>query len=281
MIITLLTDFGEVDGYVGAMKGVLLSIAPGAQLVDITHQIPAQDVRRAALVLLEAYPYFPPETVHLVVVDPGVGSERRAIAVQTPGGRFVAPDNGVLSCALAYEPEFTAVSLTNPAYHRPNPSHTFHGRDIFSPAAAHLARGVDMRELGPVVDDLVRFPLPRPVVLSSGIEGEILRIDHFGNALTNIHYLRWVDAATLMYSPALPGDETVELPAFQADQATVIAGGYTLAGIHPTYSAAPLGQPLAIVGSGGELEIAVRQGRAADVLSIAAGDPVILSIPES
>jgi S-adenosylmethionine hydrolase len=280
MIITLLTDFGEADGYVGAMKGVLASIAPGVPLIDIAHQIPAQDVHRAALTLLEAYPYFPPDTVHLVVVDPGVGSERRAIAVQTPHGHFVAPDNGVLSYVLAREPEATAVALTNPAYHRPNPSHTFHGRDVFSPAAGHLARGVDLHELGPVVDDLVRFPLSRPRLTSSGIQGEVLRIDHFGNVLTNIQYLRWVDAATLMYSPALPDDDAAR-PIFRADQTTVAIGKHTLAGIHPTYSVVPPGHPLAIVGSGGELEIAINQGRASDALGVAVGDPVTLHIRQA
>lgn len=277
-IITLMTDFGEADGYVGAMKGVILSIAPGARVVDITHQIPPQDVRRAALALLEFYPYFPPKTIHLIVVDPGVGTERRAIAVQTPGGRFVAPDNGVLSYVLANEPEYTAVSLMNPAYHRPNPSRTFHGRDVFSPAVAHLAAGVDLHDLGPITTDLVRLPLPRPVVSSTGIQGKILRIDHFGNALTNIQYLRWKDETTLMYSPALPGDDVAEPVTFQADRVTVMVGRHIFTGIHPTYSVVSPGQPIVIVGSGGELEIAVNRGDAGNALEISAGDLVNVHI---
>ena len=141
-ILTLSTDFGTEDEYVGVMKGVILSIAPEVRLVDLSHQIPPQDVRRAAFLLMNAVPYFPPDTVHLAVVDPGVGTERRPLAVRTPAGTFVGPDNGLFSWVLARVPEWGAVEIREPAYRLPLVSSTFHGRDIFAPAAAYLAAGV-------------------------------------------------------------------------------------------------------------------------------------------
>ncbi|GAB4471043.1 MAG: hypothetical protein Kow00124_07780 [Anaerolineae bacterium] len=274
-IITLLTDFGDHDGYVGVMKGVILSITPDARLVDITHQIAPQDIHEAAVVLSSAYPYFPPHTVHLVVVDPGVGSTRRPIAVETPRGRFVAPDNGVLSYVLLAEPSFSAVALEDPRYHRPNPSHTFHGRDIFSPVAAHLARGVGLAELGPRLDDLVRLPLPALTITPQRIEGEVVRIDRFGNARTNIMRLEWDDPETLTLRPLAAGQGPLT---FQANRAQITFSWHRLEGIKQTYSAVGVGQPLALVGSSGELEIAVNQGSASSALAIKPGDPVTVQI---
>jgi S-adenosylmethionine hydrolase len=274
-IITLLTDFGTSEGYVGAMKGVILSIAPNAQLIDLTHQIGPQDIQRAALVLVTTCCYFPPEAVHLVVVDPGVGGQRRLIAMQTQAGRFVAPDNGVLSYVLAREPDAVIVELKAEAYRLPNSSYTFHGRDIFSPAAAHLAAGVDLHALGPRIDDPVRISLPRVTCTDDALGGEVLHIDHFGNILTSIMQLRWTGEGELSFEPLFePIGQTP--PPFDAARAQATLGWHVLDGVHPTYSAAALGQAVAIVGSDGELEIAVNGGNASHQLSAQTGDRVTL-----
>ncbi len=186
-IITLITDFGERDGYVGAMKGVILGIAPGAALVDISHDIPPQDIPSAAFVLWSTYRFFPPDTVHLVVVDPGVGTQRRPIAVETRHGRFVAPDNGVLGYVLDEEREWQAVHLAEQRFWRPEVSMTFHGRDIFAPAAAHLAAGVPLHELGPAITNPVPMPFPRVRRLDGArCLARLVYIDRFGNCVTNL-----------------------------------------------------------------------------------------------
>ena len=274
-IITLLTDFGDADAYVGVMKGVILGIAPTAHLVDLSHQIAPQDIRQAALILSNTYPYFPAHTVHMVVVDPGVGTKRRPIAVQTPGGRFVAPDNGVLTYVLERELEWKAVELTAEDYRLPEPSRTFHGRDIFSPAAAYLAAGMLLEQLGPAITDPVHLLLPRLAATMNSVQGEVVRIDHFGNVITNILPLRWFDDRTLAFDPK-PGEG---FPAsFRADQVRITVGWHTLHGIHATYHTLLTGQAGAIVGSDSELEIAINQGNAAESLGIKVGAPVILRI---
>ncbi|RLC85831.1 MAG: hypothetical protein DRI79_10855, partial [Chloroflexi bacterium] len=200
-LVTLTTDFGTADGYVGTMKGVILSIAPDAQLVDISHEIAPQNVRQAAYVLYTAYPFFPPHTVHLVVVDPGVGSARRPIALRTPAGYFVGPDNGVFSYVMAREPVEALVELRDPRYRLPQVSHTFHGRDVFAPAAAHLAAGVPITALGPPVLDPVTFPPPCLEITPEGITGEVLHADRFGNVITSIGRLVWSEDE-LSFEPA-------------------------------------------------------------------------------
>ncbi len=275
-IITLLTDFGEDDGYVGAMKGVMLGILPDAQLVDISHHIAPQSVRQAALILANVYPYFPPHTVHLVVIDPGVGGARRAIAVQAPGGRFVAPDNGVLTEVLLQEPEAEIVALENPTYWRSAPSHTFHGRDIFSPVAAHLASGVALKKLGPPIEEPVILPPPSLSISAASIQGEITHIDHFGNVLTNIKHLRWIDEHTVEFQPT-SGEAGQDRPRLMdAQKIRVTCGWHTLDGLRQTYSQVEVGQMAALVGSGGELEIAVNQGKASEALAAKTGDPITL-----
>lgn len=269
--ITLTTDFGTVDGYVGVMKGVMLSIAPGIRLVDLSHEVPPQDVRRAAFMLYTAVSFFPPDTVHLAVVDPGVGTERRAIAVQVPQGFLVGPDNGLFTYILAEAEEWRAVELRDPAYWLPQVSGTFHGRDIFAPVAAHLARGVPMEQLGPPVSDPVLLPLPRLEVREDRLEGEVLYIDRFGNVVTSIGRLRWagnglvLDAAFRRAAPSLR-------PA--AAGAVVEIGRKAIQGVRRTYGEVPVGESLALVGSIGFLEIAVRQGDAAHTLGVRPGDPV-------
>ncbi|NJL58241.1 SAM-dependent chlorinase/fluorinase, partial [bacterium] len=189
--IALLTDFGLNDVYVGVMKGVIAGINPQARLLDITHAIPPQDVRQGALSLLDAYPYFPAGTIFLVVIDPGVGTARQPIAVQAGGYRFVAPDNGVLSYALATFDTLQVAALNNPDYRLPNVSQTFHGRDIFAPAAAHLAAGVPLALMGDALPDITRLPRPQLTVEGGHITGEVVHIDRFGNVITSIQRLTW------------------------------------------------------------------------------------------
>ncbi len=189
--IALLTDFGLTDAYVGTMKGVMLSICPAARLIDLTHAVEPQNIRQAAYLLLTAYRYFPPQTVFLVVVDPGVGTARQPIAVETDHGFYVAPDNGVLSYVLSQVQIRQQVILQNPAYQLPAASQTFHGRDIFSPAAAHLANGVPITDLGPAVARIERLPDPLLKISAEQVCGEVLHIDHFGNVITSIGRLIW------------------------------------------------------------------------------------------
>jgi len=187
-LIALLTDFGVSDGYPGVMKGVILGIAPATPLVDLTHEIAPQDVRAGAWVLHTAWRYFPEGSVFLCVVDPGVGSARRPIALRAGGRVFVGPDNGLFSYILADNAEAHAVTLANPRYFAARPSDTFHGRDIFAPAAAWLAARIAFEELGPTlpVESLVRLELPQPTWLGDTLIAHCTHIDHFGNILTNI-----------------------------------------------------------------------------------------------
>lgn len=252
-IITLTTDFGLSDGYVAVMKGVILSIAPQATLVDITHHIPPQNVREAAYVLVTALPYFPPDTVHVAVVDPGVGSARRPLAARIDGSYFVGPDNGLLTYVLqtASQPA-VCVHLDNPAYWRPQVSPTFHGRDLFAPVAAHLARGVALSALGTPIADPVRFDVQAPQQKPDGsLRGQVLHVDRFGNLLSNI-----------------PG-------AWLAGQTWVVRmAGQQIIGPCLTYAAAMPGQLLALVSSEATLEVAVRDGSAAERLGVQAGEPI-------
>lgn len=180
LIITLITDFGDTDDYVGAMKGVMLSINPNIRFVDISHSIPPQDIRKAAFILYKAYKYFPRGTIHLVVVDPGVGSERNPLIVKTENYFFVAPDNGVLSLVLNDRFEAYKIICKKPK------STTFHGRDVFAPVAAKLASGTPATSLSKSVSSIIRHPFPSPERGRDGIVGEVMDIDHFGNAITNI-----------------------------------------------------------------------------------------------
>jgi S-adenosylmethionine hydrolase len=273
-IITLTTDFGTEDGYVGAMKGVLLGICPQACLVDITHAIPPQDVYRAAFTLLNAAPFFPPQTVHLVVVDPGVGTPRWPLALRAGGMTYVGPDNGVFTLVLQARPVDMAVVLQNPAYHLQvgTISHTFHGRDLFAPAAAHLAAGVPLAELGPQVTDWVTLPFPTPTLrLPHKLVGEVLYLDHFGNAITNLGVLRW------------KGDELEMTPIPNSDQSyswspsgEIACRGHVVRMVR-TYGDVTTGTPLALIGSSGFLEIAVRDGSAGASLGLEPGDAVVWS----
>jgi hypothetical protein len=273
-IITLMTDFGLRDAFVGTMKGVMLGIAPHAQLVDLTHLVPPQDIRQAAYLLMTATPFFPPHTVHMVVVDPGVGSERRAIAVETPRARYVAPDNGVLTYALALEGEWRAVELTEPAYRLSQVSTTFHGRDVFSPAAAHLAAGVPLEKFGPALKEIVQLPPPRLEIHAHHLAGEVLSVDHFGNLRTSLLTFHW-QGGRLHFEPLFAVAEKKTLT-LDPHKARVMIGSLTLLGIQRTFSDVPPGEPLAYIGSEGGLEIAVNQGDAARQWGIRVGEQVTL-----
>ena len=266
-LVTLTTDFGLQDGYVAILKGVLLSRAPDARLVDVTHAVAPQDVAEAAYVLLQAAPYFPAGTVHLAVVDPGVGTDRRAIAARFRGPTgtqfFVGPDNGLLALLLAgagYEPDaLEAVHvLDDPTRWRtPVPSPTFHGRDIFAPAAAHLAAGGRLEELGTARDTADLYPMrwAQPTADEQGVRGWVVHVDRFGNCITNI------SQAALDEHCA---GRTVRC----------YIGAAAMDGLCQTYADVDTGEPLLLVGSDGFLEVGVNMGNAAELLSIRKGSAV-------
>jgi len=272
-IITLLTDFGLSDAYVGTMKGVMLSSCPHAHLIDLTHDIQPQNIQQAAYVLLTAFRHFPPHTVFLVVVDPGVGTARAPIAVATTDGTYVAPNNGVLSYILPHVRVLHTAVIQNPDYLLPNSSHTFHGRDIFSPAAAHLANGVPVSELGPVVPELIKLPDPVLDINPSRIVGQVLHIDHFGNIITSIGALTWQPAGSLQLSPQFGSHEPVDLA---ASTSRVQIAAKTIHSIRPTYGMVEPGSLVALVGSSGQLEIGINQGHAARALGVKLNDQVTL-----
>lgn len=266
-IITLTTDFGTSDGYVGTMKGVILSIAPDVTLVDITHHIPPpsqaslqQNIRQAAYVLHAAAPYFPAGTIHLAVVDPGVGSARRALAVRIAQGFLVGPDNGLFTLFLAEQPEADCRAVIHPEHMLPRVSATFHGRDVFAPVAAHLAGGASWANIGPRVTDPVMFPIPTPMHAPDGsLQGRVLYADHFGNLVTSV---------------------TEELAPLAA-HVEVLIGGRRIHGVRRTYADATPGELVALVGSSGHLEISVVNGNAAQTLDLGPDAPITLRITQA
>jgi S-adenosylmethionine hydrolase len=257
-IVTLLTDFGTDDAYVGIVKGVILAVNPTARIVDLTHAIPPQDVRRGALALEAAYRFFPPGTVHLAVVDPGVGGARRPLAVRADGHVFVGPDNGLLGFC-AGRPGARAVALTESRYYRAGRrgvSRTFHARDIFAPVAGHCSRGVPLRRLGPAVRRLVRLETPAPRRVAGRVVGEVLLADRFGNLLTNV---------TATDLPAPPS----------ACRLTV--AGRRVPGLVSRYGDRPVGALGALIESSGRVEIFVREGSALARLGVGPGARVSFS----
>jgi len=253
-LITLTTDFGASDWFVGAMKGMILSFNRRAAVVDITHELAAGDIRGGAFALAASYRFFPKGSVHVAVVDPGVGGPRRAIAIQTADYIFVGPDNGVLSWALLREKVQRAVVLENPRWFAKSVSRTFHGRDIFAPVAAFLSRGGRIQELGGAIADPVQLRWPKSRRAGSGVEGEIVYVDRFGNLITNL------EAAVVS-----------ELG--EADR-VVRSGRRRLCRVGNYYGEAATGQAVAVIGSTGFLEIAVNGGSAARKLGLRVGDNV-------
>ena len=258
-VITLMTDFGTSDHYVGVMKGVILNINPQVEIVDITHTIPPQDVHAAAFLIDSAYHYFPTGTIHVIVVDPGVGSERRAIACQTETAYFVCPDNGILTHILHDEEPIHTVGLENSAYFLPQVSNTFHGRDIFAPVAAHLSRGIAIDILGDPVAQPVQFPIPKPQVMDKAVIGHVIWIDAFGNLVTNISH---------EILESLEGRDGV----------VIHVGSAKIDRLNHSYTESAVGEALAIVGSFNRLEISVNQGNAAQALGLKRGDRITIRI---
>jgi S-adenosylmethionine hydrolase len=263
-LITLMTDFGLKDGNVGVMKGVILGIAPQAQIVDLSHFIPPQNIGEAALILSRSALYFPPETIHVVVVDPGVGTVRRPIAARLGAQRFVGPDNGVVTRLLEHAERqgwpIAFVHLDQPKFWLPEVSHVFHGRDVFAPVAAHLANGKALTEVGTPVRDPLRLALPQPEPRSAGWRGEIIYIDHFGNLASNImgeHLAAWLAAP---------------------EKITVRLCGREARGLVKTFGERAPGELAALLGSTGNLIVSVVNGSAAEVLSARVGDEFIVEL---
>ena len=252
-IITLTTDFGLKDGNVGVMKGVIWGIAPQAQIADISHLIAPQNVAEASLILLRSATYFPLESVHVVVVDPGVGTARRPMAARVGSWYYVGPDNGALTLLLEHAGQagwlVSLVHLDRPQYWLSDVSHVFHGRDIFAPAAAHLANGVALAELGSPFDDPVLLDLPRPQRSPQGWRGEVIHVDYFGNLSTNIRV------------------EHLGQP----DRVLVRIAGAEIEGLARTFGERPIGSLVALYGSTGNLIISVVNGSAAQQLSVGPG----------
>lgn len=256
-IITMTTDFGVQDGFVGVMKGVILGIVPEVQIVDLSHHIPPQNILQGARLLRRHAGYFPPGTVHLAVVDPGVGTSRRPLAACINAQFFVAPDNGLLS-PLIMEARETGnkaeiVHLNNPAFWLPTVSHTFHGRDIFAPCAAHLAGGAQISNLGVPIDDPVLIELPQPGRIQGGWRAQVIGIDVFGNLATNL------SADTL-----------------EADRLILKIRGETVSGLAASYGERNAGELVALIDSEGFLEVAVVNGSAARRLGAVVGDEVLV-----
>jgi S-adenosylmethionine hydrolase len=259
MLITLTTDFGYNDAFAGIMKGVIASINPRVQVVDLTHGVPPQDIMAAALVLRHSISYFPYGTIHIVVVDPGVGSARRPLLIEFDGRYLIGPDNGVLSLALERKEPNTAIHLSNPAYHLQPTSATFHGRDIFAPVAGHLSLGISPLAFGGRIEDFVRLTLP-PVHKSKGvIEGEVVYIDGFGNLFTNI--------------------QENDLRGLAMEFLTISLGQLSAIGVRANYASVREGEELTLINSWGLLEIAVYKGNAGKRTGAKVGDKVEVALP--
>ena len=260
-IITLLTDFGLRGPYVASMKGVILSIKPQCTLVDITHQINSHDIKEGAFILGQAYSNFPKGTIHLSVVDPGVGSARKPILIVTKNYFFVGPDNGLFTIALRRERVKQVVILTNQKFFLPEISSTFHGRDIFAPVAAYLALGVKPESFGPSIKSVCEIPFPDPAITQGKLTGEIVHVDAFGNLVSNIDR-----KSLLQFSEGRP--------------LVIKIGKRTIRGLKKGYWEGRKDEPVALIGSGGFLEISIREGNAQKILKVKRGDSIQVEIRE-
>jgi S-adenosylmethionine hydrolase len=261
-MITLLTDFGAADYFVPALKGAILSIHPTAQIIDLTHDIPPQDISAGAFTLGACWRDFPPGTIHLAVVDPGVGSARRAIVIAAGGQFFVGPDNGLFSYIYAQTDRRRVYHAIRTDHFRPRPSSTFHGRDIFAPLAAHLERGLGPASVGPEIGDYVKFELPRPQLdrTTGALVGEIIHIDRFGNCITSL-------TARELDPSGVPPGTLLEIASTKVTR------------FHTHFAAdAGIDSPFAYLGSAGYWEIGLWCDSAASRLQIGRGAPIVLSI---
>jgi len=252
MVVTLLTDFGISDPYVGIMKGVMLSINPNIQIVDITHRVSPQGVDEAAFIVKNTHTFFPKGTIHVAVVDPGVGSERAVLEVQAGGYHFLAPDNGVLKYIFEAYSDTKVIKVINRDYFLQNVSSTFHGRDVFAPLAAHIANGVSLKKLGDPFKDFIPGEIIKPLIHENKIIGEILYIDQYGNGVTNIEGRLLADRINIK----------------------IRVGAHIIKDLHHTYTDVSLQDPLALISSTGTLEISVNQGSAERLLTLKVGDRV-------
>ena len=259
-IITLTTDFGTGDYFVGAMKGVILSINPDVTIVDITHNVLPHDVLDGALAIGQAYNYFPPKTVHVVVVDPGVGTTRRPLLVAGDQHYFIGPDNGVFSSVYDQSEALHVWNVISEHYFRQPVSNTFHGRDVFAPVAAWLTKSWQTSAFGEAITDFVRFAMPKPKVNGNTVKGVVLRVDHFGNLITNL-------------TPA-------DVPALASADGkfTIKAGNGQITRMVSTFSQAAPGEAVGVIGSTGRLEIAMNKGSASKALGAARGAEVAVEL---
>ena len=262
-IVTLTTDFGNKDSFVGSMKGALLKINPQAQIVDISHEVGPQDIWEAAFTLKTAYHYFPKGTIHLAVVDPGVGSGRRPIIAITESYFFVGPDNGIFSLIYQEAERLRVHHITASHYYLPSPGPTCHGRDIFAPVAAWLAKGIPSGNFGEEIEDYIKLNVPVVKQSSNGIDGHVIHIDRFGNAITNITYK---DMLALFPEGTNPGPVSL----------TIV--GKEIKGLKQFYSEAAPGEPGAIINGSGYLEIFMFKQNARTTLSIKRGEAVKLTL---
>ena len=259
-IVALMTDFGLRDPFVGIMKGVILGINPSATIVDVCHELDPGDIRSAAFAFAMAFPYFPAGTIFAAVIDPGVGTRRRAIAADIDGNLVVCPDNGVLSWVLHNHSLREAVELSRSEFFLCEVSNTFHGRDVFAPVAAHLSMGVPLEELGPRVNDLSTFPTPEALAENESVQGEVVYVDRFGNLVTSIPREQlegWRNESS-------------------GGRVRIQIGSMEIQGISATYGDGPPGRAVAVFGSAGFLEIAVNGGSAAQLLGAAIGSRVLV-----
>ena len=259
-LITLLSDFGLRDPYVAEMKAVILSICPNVTIIDISHEVDKYDVRMGAYTLARAAPFFPEGIIHVAVVDPGVGTERRPIIIESKRGFYVGPDNGLLMLSAIKEGIVHVYEVTNRRYMLRTVSKTFHGRDIFSPAAAHLAKGVKPSEFGPEISDPVVPSFVQPSVHGNEIRGEVVHVDGFGNIVTNV---------AEEYHKATGIKEGERLSVTLKDNEVIVR-------LCSAYGDVSVNNPLAVVGSGGFLEVAVNRGSAAQKYDTKAGDKVVI-----
>ena len=258
-IITLTTDYGTSDHLVGVLKGVILKINPEAAIIDINHAVTPFDVLDGALTIVSAYAYFPPRTIHVVIVDPGVGTERRPLLVSGQNQYFIAPDNGVLSGVYDKEQNFTVRHLTSEHYFLQPVSRTFHGRDIFAPAAGWLSKHWQPASMGEEIKDFKRFALPKPKEADGLLKGVVLKVDGFGNLMTNFR------------AEDLPPESMVN------GQVNLQVGSQSITRMVPTFASGNAGEPVAFVGSSGYVEIAVNKGNASKTLGLGRGTPVVLA----
>ena len=258
-LITLTTDFGTSDHFVGVMKGVILGIAPHARIVDITHEVPPFEITEGAFVIAQAYQYFPKKSIHVIVVDPGVGSSRRPILAEIAGQYFIAPDNGVLSMLYTRHEKNKVRHISVEKYFWHPVSQTFHGRDVFAPVAAHLASGVPSARFGKLIDDYVKLYFDKPTRTGKRVwTGVVLKVDRFGNLITNLRAEEFPDL------PVRPFELT--------------AGLRQISRLASNFSECPPGELFVVRGSSGYLEVAVSQGSAAKLLGVASGSPVELTV---